>query len=205
MIYKYIPLILIAIGFGCKKGIDAGQSKTATALSQNTPAKSVVMVIAPAGFRDEELKIPYDYLKGLGHKVTVASTLMVKAVGMLGLQFKSDRLIRDIDPAQYDALIMVGGVGSKMFWDDTTAHRLVKYFADNNKVLAAICLAPVTLARAGVLKDKNATCFPDVAGELRTSGANYTGKKVEISGNIITASGPEAAQEFAQAIADKLK
>ncbi len=209
MIYKYIPLILLSIGFGCKKGIEVTQirtmSKPTTSNSQSTPTKAVVMIIPLKNFRDEELKVTYDYLKEKGYTVYVASTETTEATGMLGMKFKPDIVIKDIDPAKWDALVLVGGTGSTVFFNDTAVQSIARSFDDNNKVVAAICLAPVMLARAGILKDKNATCFEDVAENLKSGGANYTGSRVEISGRIITASGPEAAKEFAVAIANELR
>lgn len=61
-------------------------------------------------------------------------------------------------------------------------------------------LVPVTLANAGILKGKRATAYPSVESYLRWKGAMYTGKSVEIAGNIVTAKGPEAAKEFARTV-----
>jgi len=70
--------------------------------------------------------------------------------------------------------------------------------------VAAICISPVTLARAGILKNRRATVFPTEAEELKKEGAIYTGAPVEEDGRIITASGPEAAGEFGERIASVL-
>jgi protease I len=68
--------------------------------------------------------------------------------------------------------------------------------------VSAICLAPVTLANAGLLLGKRATAYPSAEGFLEWKGAIYTGRPVEIAGTIVTASGPEAVEEFARAIAE---
>jgi len=169
--------------------------------------RSVLMVIAPRDFRDEEFKIPFEYLKNLGHKVTVASTDTIKAIGMLDLEVKPDLKLEAVDTLAYDAMILVGGTGSVIYWDNKTVHQLAKYFARPPKLLAAICLAPVTLARAGVLKDKEATVYKDreTLAELKKGGAQYREKDVVVCGNIITASGPQAAEKFAQAIGQALQ
>jgi protease I len=76
----------------------------------------------------------------------------------------------------------------------------------NNKVVAAICLSPVVLARAGILKGKDATVFPsnDAVEELKNAGVKYVDKPVVISGKIITARDPKAAEEFAKTIAEEI-
>jgi protease I len=59
-----------------------------------------------------------------------------------------------------------------------------------------ICIAPVILANAGLLKDKNATVFPDGIEKLQAGKAIYTGNIVEVDGRLITGCGPEAAEKF---------
>jgi protease I len=95
----------------------------------------------------------------------------------------------------------VGGVGSNTYWHDETVHNLAKEANHAGKVVSAICLAPVTLANAGLLKGKTATAYPSAESYLKWKGATYTGNSVEIAGNIVTAKGPEAAEEFARAVA----
>ena len=58
------------------------------------------------------------------------------------------------------------------------------------------CGAPAILAKAGILKGRNATVYPTGVDYLKECSVSYTGKPVEIDGRIITASGPDAAGEF---------
>jgi protease I len=95
----------------------------------------------------------------------------------------------------------VGGIGSSKYWHSTTVHRIVKDAFDAGKVVSAICLAPVTLANSGLLLKKRATAYPSAEGFLKWKGAIYTGRPVEVAGRIVTASGPEAAEEFARTVA----
>ncbi|MCX7995023.1 MAG: DJ-1/PfpI family protein [candidate division WOR-3 bacterium] len=188
---------LLIFGCGSRKEqkVSIPQSSEST-LSE----KSVVMVIAHTDFRDEEFKEPYDLLKKSGLKVVVASTDTTPAKGMLGMVVKPELLIADIVPEKFNALIIVGGIGCRNLWDDATLHKLVQGFNQSQKTVAAICIAPVVLARAGILKDKKATVYPQTADEIKPHCAEYTGKDVEVSGNVITASGPHAAKDFAKAI-----
>jgi protease I len=71
-------------------------------------------------------------------------------------------------------------------------------------VVSAICLAPVTLANAGLLEGKRATAYPSAESYLKWKRVTYTSSEVEIAGNIVTAKGPEAAERFARAIAGLL-
>ena len=167
--------------------------------------KKAVMIIAQDGFRDEEFFQPKEILEKQGIEVKVASTALTQAKGMLGAEVKPDILVSDIDVTDFDAIIFVGGIGASQYWDDPIAHKLAQEAYNRNKIVAAICIAPVTLARAGILKGKRATVWSSEAGNLRSAEANYTAKPLEKDGNIITASGPIAAREFGEAIVKALK
>ncbi len=168
-------------------------------------AKSVLMVIAMKDFRDEEFKEPYDLFTKSGIKVTVASTDTTPAKGMLGMIVKPDITLEQVNPDSFDVLVVVGGTGCEALWDNATLHEIVQNFNDAKKTIAAICIAPVVLAHAGILKDMKATAYPAVKDEIGQCGATYTGTDVEVSGNIITCSGPKAAKDFATTILNTLR
>ena len=167
--------------------------------------KKVVMIIAQDAFRDEELLQPKDILERNGIEVKVASTRLGTIKGMLGAQINPDILINDINVGDFAAVIFVGGIGASQYWDNPVAHKLAKDALDNNRIVAAICIAPVTLAKAGILKGKRATVWSSESGQLKAAGVNYTARPVEKDGNIITASGPSAAIEFGEEIVRAIK
>lgn len=167
--------------------------------------KRVVMVIAEANFRDEELFHPKAVLEKEGVKVDVASTTLKTARGSRGGVVTPDKLVSDINVADYDAIIFIGGSGCRQYWDDQQALGLIKESVASGKITAGICSAGATLALAGVLEGKKATAFSGEADILRQNGADYTAKPVEVDGNIITADGPASANDFGKAIVKKLK
>jgi protease I len=160
--------------------------------------KKVVMIIAQDNFRDEELLEPKKILEHSGIEVKIASTTVKEVKGMLGAKVKPDVLLIDINVRDFDAVVFVGGIGASQYWDDPLAHKLAQDALNANRIVAAICIAPVTLAEAGILGGKRATVWSSEAGQLKAAGANYTGRPVEKDGNIITAAGPFAAVEFAE-------
>jgi len=163
--------------------------------------KKVLMIIAHENFRDEELLTPKEIFEKKGFKVQVVSTDTTHAKGMLGAIIKPDGIVYNEDFSNYDAVVMVGGMGSPVYWDDTKLHtKLLEYYTDEKNVLAAICLAPGTLARAGLLKGKKATVWKSAADEIKKGGGTYTGNPVERDGRIITGNGPDAAKAFAEEI-----
>lgn len=167
--------------------------------------KKVLMVIASNQFRDEEYQKPRQILEAAGARVTVACSTLQQATGMLGLKVKPDILIKDVRMDGYDAVVFVGGMGSTEYWDNPVAHSLAKSAYEKGKLTSAICLAPMTLANAGLLKGKKATIWADAAKEFQTKGVVYTGKPVEADGRILTGSGPDAAEAFGRALVEALR
>jgi len=164
----------------------------------------IAMIIAKDGFRDEEYLQPKDVFVRSNFEVYTYSSSTGIAKGMLGATVKVDKIIDQLKVEDYDAIVFVGGVGSSEYWDNPVAHKIAQEAVKQNKVLAAICIAPVTLAKAGVLKGKNATVYPSESGQLKEYNVNYTAKDVEVDGKIVTAAGPHAAKQFAETIKNLL-
>ncbi len=162
-----------------------------------------LFVIAPENFKDEEYFIPKKVLEENGVEVVTAS-LKSEATSVAGKKTKVDVLLDDAT-TDYDMIAFIGGGGSSVYFDNTKAHALAKEFNEQGKIVAAICIAPSTLANAGILKGKNATVFPSEKDNLEQKGAAYTGDNVTVDGNIITSNGPHAAEEFGNKIVENLK
>jgi len=167
--------------------------------------KSVLMVIAHNNFRDEEYSETRKQLEAAGAKITVASTVEKDAYGLQGSVVTPDLLIDAVSPAEYDAVVFIGGTGASQYWHDVKAHDIATTLAKAGKVVAASSHAPVTLGVAGLLKDKTVTGHMTIFEKLKVQGANYTGKKLAIDGNIITSAGANASKEFAAAVAKAIK
>jgi len=162
--------------------------------------KRAVMVIAHELFRDEELLHSKESLERNGIEVKVASTSLSPATGKLGAKVTPDILFDSIDINNFEALVFIGGHGSLYYWDNQKAHKLLKDALSQGKVVAGICSAAVTLAKAGILKGKAATVFPGDAKELIANGAKYNANHLVRDGLIITADGPLAAKSFGEEI-----
>lgn len=166
--------------------------------------KKVLFVVAPKDFRDEELLEPRQELKN--HKIItkIASKKVKEAKGKLGAKVKVDYDIDDVLVQDYDAIIFVGGPGATIYFDDETALSMAREAFEEEMIIGAICIAPVILAKSGILKGKKATVFPSGKQDLETAGAKYTGEEVTTDENIITANGPAAAKKFANKIIELL-
>lgn len=175
-----------------------GKEATMTA---TLDGKKVLMVIAAEGFQDEEFGQPYNLLTRLGATIKLASSRKGTAQGIFGRQVTPDFLIGECKADDYDAIVFIGGPGASEYFNSPDAHALARAAAAKGKTLGAICIAPVTLANAGVLKGKKATVFPSEQEQLVRQGAQLVQQNVVVDGRIITAVGPKAAREFAETLA----
>jgi protease I len=163
------------------------------------------MVIAPDQYRDEEFEVPHALFLRKGWTIDVASSEAGTARGMLGGFATVNHTLEDISGIAYDAVIVVGGMGSPLhLWDNATLHGILKNHASRDKVTAAICLSGAVLAKAGLLQGRRATVWEmaESLQALREGGATYTAEAVTVDGNLITANGPEAAEAFAHAVCE---
>ena len=168
--------------------------------------KTILMVIAPSDFRDEELFVPKDFFEKNGAEVVIASDKKGTAKGMLGRTASVDLSVSDADISDYDAVIFVGGSGVELhkLYENETYLKLATDASSSGKIIGAICLGPMVPAAAGILSGKNATVFESGAAYITGKGANYTGAGVTRDGRIITGEGPAMAEEFARTVAGAL-
>ncbi len=187
------------------KGADPAAAAPAAEAS-----KTIAMVVAFEGYQDKELEIPKGKFEAAGFTVQTVSFYAGTATGSLGGKAKVDLLLEDavkkVD--DYAAVVFVGGPGSVFYHKEKLAHQLARDALAKGKVVAAICLAPFTLAYAGVLKGVKATSWTGgefTAEKLGAEGAYFRDEPVVIENRIVTANGPAAAGDFAEAILGLLK
>ncbi|HID90940.1 TPA: DJ-1/PfpI family protein [Candidatus Bathyarchaeota archaeon] len=171
--------------------------------------KRVLFVIAPENFRDEELEHPKEVLLEAGAAVTIASKTTDPAKGVMGAVITPDIALSQVNALDYDAVIFVGGPGAEAYFNDVEALSIAREAYEGGKKVAAICIAPVILANAGILDGKRATVWSSATDRsfvemIEAKGAVYTGEDVTVDGKVITENGPGAAREFAVVIATEL-
>jgi protease I len=171
--------------------------------------KKAVMIIAFRDFRDAEYFVPKEILEKGGIEVKTASNRMGTAIGADGGDTKVDLLVSQINVSDFDAIIFVGGPGCLDALDNEDSYRVAREAVSQGKVLAAICISPVILAKAGVLKGKKSTVWTDFtksqAKVLEKEGAVFEDKPVVVDGNIITANGPRVAKDFGEKVLEFFK
>ena len=167
--------------------------------------ESNVLIMATNRFEESELFGPREILLGKGAKVALASLALDEIMGTVhdepGKSIKPDLLIKDATAADYDALLLPGGVGNPdklRMHEDAIA--LIREFANTEKPVAAICHGPWLLVEADLLRGKHATSWPSIRTDLGNAGANVVDEPAVTDGNIITSRKPDDVPAFTEAL-----
>jgi len=179
--------------------------KTVTKEEVKKESKKVAIVIAFRDFRDEEYFIPKEILERAEIEIKTVSSQKGTAIGADGGEAEVDILLEDLNPADFEAIIFVGGRGCLKYLDNEDSYRIVKEAVSQNKILASICVSPVILAKTGVLQGKRATVWSSTFDKstikiLKENGAIYQDELVVVDGKIITGNGPGASEKFGKTI-----
>ena len=160
--------------------------------------KPILVLMAP-GFEEIELVAPIDILRRLEIPVVTAGVQGRSVEGAHGVVMQAEMLMVDVNTADYDGIILPGGPASWLLRDTPAVLGLVREMHAAGKLVAAICAAPIALEAAGVLKGRRCTCYPGVAGELK-SAAEVLAEPAVTDGQLVTGRGPGAALEFGFAL-----
>jgi protein deglycase len=154
------------------------------------------------GVEDVEALTPLDVLLRGKEEVVKASLMGRKEiVTKCGNHLVLDHLIEDIkDFSSFDGLIIPGGPGSfKIMAFIDYVNDIIKYFASNNKLVAAICAAPMLVGRMGYYQNRNYVVHPGFEDKI-IGGTYLRNKGVVADGNFISAKSMAYSFEFGLAI-----
>lgn len=163
-----------------------------------------LIVIANNGFQDYEFGVPFDLLSKSGVSVTIAAGKKWECVWVFWSKTFADIELSSADASKYDMIIFIWWWWAyAQYFGDKDYLRLAK----EAKKLWAICIAPMIISASGVFNGKNVTSWDQNWVQKRfiqENGWFWVDKSVVVSWNIVTANGPEAAEEFAQKCLDLL-
>ena len=160
-----------------------------------------VMVPLAEGFEEIEAMTIVDVLRRAGLQVDTVGVVGSMISGAHGVKVIVDKRLDEIDPEEYDAIILPGGYpGYSNLGKSTKLMKILEEFNRKSKLIGAICGAPSILAKQGLLDNKKATIYPGMEKEIPYP----RGERVVIDDNIITSQGPGTALEFSLAIVKKL-
>jgi len=157
------------------------------------------MIIVADGLEECEALMTYDLLFRAG--------IDVELVGLTGeirsshnVVFKAQKLIDEIDPDEYECLVLPGGMpGTLNLEHDQRVQDLIDRFVSEDKYVAAICAAPSILIHKNLLHENRFICFPGFENGLVPAK-----EKAVKDGRFITGKGLGAAVEFSCLIIEAL-
>lgn len=177
-------------------------------------SKKILMIVGDYG-EDLEIMVPFQALQMVGHSVDAVcpdkgagDTVPTAVHDFVGDQTYSEKPghnftlnanFEDVDPADYDALVVPGGRAPEYLRLNDRVLQMTRHFFEENKPVASICHGLQILSAAGVVEGKRLTAYPACGPEMKAAGAEYVEVDVDQSvtdGNLVTAPAWPAHQRW---------
>jgi deglycase len=153
------------------------------------------------GFEDLQFFCPYYRLREDGVAVTVAAAVDNQPVkGLQGYVVEPDMPIPELNPSEYDMLVIPGGRAPERLRLREEAVDVARTFVQDGALVAAIGHGPQLLISAGALDGKSVTCDPGIRDDIRSVAGTYRDEAVVVDGPLITARGNDELPAFCEQI-----
>jgi protease I len=160
-----------------------------------------VAILVEDGFEQVEMTSPKEALEAAGAKTYIVSPKADKVKGWehskWGQEFPVDVVIEQANAANYDALLLPGGVmNPDKLRTNKKAVQFVRSFFDQAKPVAAICHGPWMLVEADVVEGRMVTSYPSIQTDLKNAGANWVDQEVVVDRGLVTSRKPDDLPAF---------
>ena len=191
--------------------------------------KKILMLVGDY-VEDYEAMVPFQMLTMVGHQVDAVcpgkkkgETVKTAVHDFVGDQTYSEKpghnflltaTFDDVDPKNYDALVIPGGRAPEYIRLNEKVISIVRHLAENKKPIAAICHGPQVLVAADVLKGKLCTAYPALKPDVIRAGAkwgelNDSLSNAHVDGNLVTAAAwpghPEWMRKFLEVLGTRIE
>lgn len=163
------------------------------------------LILGADGFEDLELFYPLYRLQEEGLGVDLATPNGQPTAGNHGYVAASDLEYGDVNPADYELLVLPGGSAPEKVRLREEAIDIARTFFDDGKLIASIGHGAQVLISAGVLAGRSVTCSAAIRDDVRAAGAAYHDKPVVVDETLITSRGLEDLPMFLKTITEILK
>jgi len=171
-----------------------------------------IAVIVADGFEQTEFEVPVRHFREAGAKVEVLapdakhlSHIEGESHGKPAAGTRADKVLKDVRPEDYDALLIPGGLKSPDTMRQSQAHLdFVKAFVAADKPIAAICHGPWLLADADALSGRTVTSWPAIRKDVERAGAKWVDQPVVTDGVMVFSRKPADADAFAERVINLL-
>lgn len=155
----------------------------------------MIYLFLQEGFEEIEAMAPIDILRRAGADLKVVGENGLSVTGSHGITVTADLGPGDVSFSNMEMVILPGGPGTPNHEKSGIVQDALRFCAERERFIGAICAAPSVLGHMGLLRGRNAVCFPGYEKELE--GATVLFDPVCVSGKMITARGAGVSVDFA--------
>jgi deglycase len=160
-----------------------------------------ILILTGDAAESLEVMYPYQRLREEGYDVQIAAPSKKKLHFVVhdfepgfdtytekpGYSWDADLAFKDVNPADYVALVIPGGRAPEYIRNDADCKRIIQAFFKPEKPVAQICHAGLALAAAGVLKGRKTSAYPAIESDVRAAGADFVNSEALIDGVMVSA------------------
>ena len=170
-------------------------------MSEQLNGKKIAFLTANEGVEQVELTEPLKAVREAG----ASADLLAPEAGEIQAfdhldkaeKFAVDKTVGAADPADYDGLVLPGGVANPdQLRTDTDAVQFVRAFFEAGKPVGAICHGPWTLINADVVDGRTLTSWPSLQTDLRNAGAEWVDEEVHVDRGLVSSRKPDDLEAF---------
>jgi protease I len=171
--------------------------------------RTVAFLVANEGIEQAELTEPWKAVQEAGGVAVLLAPEAGEVQAFHHLdkadRFPVDRVVADADPADYDGLVLPGGVANPdQLRARPEAVHFVRRFVETGRPVAAICHAPWTLIDAGVVDGRTLTSFPSLRTDLTNAGASWVDEEVVVDAGLVSSRTPDDLPAFNAKVVEEL-
>ena len=178
-------------------------------MSDEITGKRVAFLVANEGIEQVELTEPWKAVEAAGGRPELIAPEPGDAQAFNHLDkadtYEVDETVSDADAADYDALVLPGGVANPdTLRTDPAAVEFARSFFAAGKPVAAICHAPWTLIEAGVVDGRTLTSWPSLQTDIRNAGGNWVDEPVHVDAGLVTSRKPDDLEAFCAKLIEEI-
>ena len=178
-------------------------------MSDEITGKRVAFLVANEGIEQVELTEPWKAVEAAGGRAELIAPEPGDAQAFNHLDkadtYEVDETVSNADAADYDALVLPGGVANPdTLRTDPAAVEFARSFFAAGKPVAAICHAPWTLIEAGVVDGRTLTSWPSLQTDIRNAGGNWVDEPVHVDAGLVTSRKPDDLEAFCAKLIEEI-
>lgn len=154
-------------------------------MAQELAGLRVAFIAANEGMEQVEFTAPWQAVKDAGGLPELLAPKPGRAQAFNHLdhadEFTVDHAISDADPANYDALVLPGGVANPdQLRTVPDAVAFVRSMFEAGKPAAVICHGPWTLVEGDLVRGRRLTSWPSLKTDIRNAGGDWVDAQVQV-------------------------